>query len=156
VKREHGVGRESRHTPYINRRAACGSSDSLVVKMRCCERREAHKRGVQRDKEGMIERGVKSEGWCLRPLHTLCVAGGPGSLRASPSTIARTRRCKLCRRVHAPRAPSAGDLVPNLRCVVVCEAARPRLGMRTHIVPCAGMDPWIGRVGMERMGGGKK
>ncbi|KAJ7826345.1 hypothetical protein B0H13DRAFT_2440799 [Mycena leptocephala] len=72
VKREHGVGRESRHTQYINRRAACGSSDSLVVKMRCCKRK-AHKRGVQIDKEGMIEWGVKSV---------------PGSLRAIPSTIA--------------------------------------------------------------------
>jgi hypothetical protein len=139
------LGRESRHTPYINRRAACGSSDSLLVKMQCCEGREACKRGVQRDKEGMFGRGVESEGWCPRPLHTMC---SPGSLRAIPHSIAsHSAACMLPERHRLVTWSPISGVSES-----VCEAARSRLGMHAHIVPHAGMDAWIGRGGMQWRG----
>ncbi|KAJ7846530.1 hypothetical protein B0H13DRAFT_2285783 [Mycena leptocephala] len=119
VKREHGVGkRKQTHTG-----------------------RKAHKRGVQRDKEGMIGRGVKSEGWCPRPLHT----GGPGLLRAISRLIART--------------PLAGDLVPNLRGVGIglrIRTSPPRDARAHRSARRNGCVDRPGRDAMERMGGRKK
>jgi hypothetical protein len=118
-----------------------------LMKMRYWKK--AHKRGVQRDEGEMIGRGVRSQRWRPRLLHMMCVAGSPGSLRAIPRTPRKSLRC-----LHAPRVPSAGDLVPNLRCVGVSLRSRafPPRDVRTHrSARRKGPVDRPGRDAMERM-----